>query len=144
MYVHHYGTTGLLGVQVTPIALEVAGSIAKDAFDNRAQIELHTECVEHGPAVDAGNGEGRLVCLKCMSALGGLHGQIYYRVELDCLLVDLDGLEGLRYEHEVCLEGLGMTIRHGSYDKAATSCTKRRRESAGYRTMEVARQGMER
>ncbi len=45
----------------------------------------------------------------------GLHGQVHDGVELDCLLVDLDVLEGSRYKHEVCLEGLGMTIRHGSY-----------------------------
>ena len=56
--------------EVTPVVTEVAG-IAEDAVNNRAQIELCAECVEHGVAVDAGNGLGRLVCLKQVSALGG-------------------------------------------------------------------------
>ena len=41
--------------KVTPVVTEVAG-IAEDAVNNRAQIELCAECVEHGVAVDAGNG----------------------------------------------------------------------------------------
>jgi hypothetical protein len=46
--------------------------------------------------------------------LGGLHGQVHDGVELHSLLVELDVLEGSRYEHEVRLEGLGTTIRHGN------------------------------
>ena len=46
--------------------------------------------------------------------MGGLHGRLHNGVELHSLLVDLDVLEGPRYEHEVLLEGLGTTIRHGS------------------------------
>ena len=42
--------------KVTPVATEVVGPIAKDTIDNRAQIELNAECVEHGAAVNAGNG----------------------------------------------------------------------------------------
>jgi hypothetical protein len=45
---------------------------------------------------------------------GGLHGQVHNGVELHCLLVGLDILKGSRHEHEVRLEGLGTTIRHGS------------------------------
>ncbi len=42
--------------EVTPVALEMEGPTAKDAIDNRAQIELRAKCVEHGVAVNAGNG----------------------------------------------------------------------------------------
>ncbi len=57
--------------EVTLIATEVAGPIAKDAIKDGAQIELRTKCVKHGVAVDARNGEGGLVCLECVSARGG-------------------------------------------------------------------------
>ncbi len=92
----------------------MAGPITEDAIDNCAQIELRAKCVKHGAVADAGNEEGRLVCLECMSALGGLHGRVHNGLELNHLLVNLDCLEGPRYKHEVYLEGLGTTIRHGS------------------------------
>ncbi len=73
--------------KITPIGTEVAGPIAKDATNNGAQIELHAESVEHGTAVDARDGEGHLVCLECMSMLGGFHGRVHNRESFRvCLL----------------------------------------------------------
>jgi hypothetical protein len=120
--------------KITPIAMEVVDPIAKDAVKNGTQTELRAESVEHGTAVDARDGEGRLVCLECMSALGGFHGRVHNRIELQSLFVDLDGLEGPRDEHENCLQQLRMSIRHGMATKEyPTQIRQERREHDGAR-----------
>ncbi len=101
----------------TPIAMEVASPIAKDAINDGTQIELRTKSVDHGAVVDVRDGEGHLVCLEHVSALGGFHGRVHNRVELQSLFVDLDGLEGPRDKHEICLQQLGMSVRHGTANK---------------------------
>ncbi len=103
--------------KTTTIAAEVAGPITKDAVDDGAQIELCAKSVEHGVAVNARDGQGRLVCLARVSTLGGLHGRVHNRVELQSLLVDLNGLEGPRDKHEICLQRLGTSVRHGMANK---------------------------
>ncbi len=120
--------------KITPIAMEVAGPIAKDAIDNGTQIELHTKSVEHGAVVDARDGEGCLVCLEHVSMLRGFHGRVHNRVELQSLFVDLDGLKGPRDEHEIRLQQLGMSVRHGMANKEyPTRIQQERREHNGAR-----------
>ncbi len=85
--------------EVAPVATKVAIPIAQDANDDGAQVELCTKSVEHGAVVNARDGECSLVGLKRVSALGGKHGQVHHRVELDGEFVHLDGLEGPRDEH---------------------------------------------
>jgi hypothetical protein len=85
--------------KVAPVAMKVAIPITQDAIDDGAQVELCAESVKHGAAVDARDGERSLVSLKRVSALGGKHGQVHHRVELDGEFVHLDGLEGPRDEH---------------------------------------------
>ncbi len=85
--------------KVAPVAMKVAILIAQDAINDGAQVELCAKSVEHGAAVNARDGEHSLVGLKCVSALGGKHGQVHHRVELDGEFVHLDGLEGPRDEH---------------------------------------------
>ncbi len=87
--------------KVTPVATEVAVLVAKDAFNNCAQIELGTKSVEHHAAVNAWHGKSNLVCLKHMRAFRGLHGQINDWVELHGYLVDLNWLKRPWDEHVV-------------------------------------------
>jgi hypothetical protein len=120
--------------KITPIAMEVAGPTANDAINNSAQIELCAESVEHGAVVNARDGERCCVCLECMSALGGFHGRVHNRVELQSLFVDLDGLKGPRDKHEICLQRLGTSVRHGTANKEyPTRIHQERREHDGSR-----------
>ncbi len=93
--------------EVTPSALKVAGSIAEDAIDNGAQIELSAESVEHHTAIDARGGEGSLVNLERVGALRRLHCRVDDEVELDGHLVYLNWLEGSGNEHIVRLRSGG-------------------------------------
>ncbi len=93
--------------KVTPVATEVAVPIAKDAINDGAQIQLEIKGVEHHAAVNAWHNESGLVCLKCMHAFRGLHGQINNWVELYSDLVYLNRLKGPWDEHVACHCGGG-------------------------------------
>ena len=51
----------------------MAGSIAEDAINDGAQIELGAKSVEHHTTIDARGGEGSLVDLEGVGALRRLH-----------------------------------------------------------------------
>ncbi len=99
--------------KVEPIATKVASPIAKNTTNNGTQIELSAKSIEHGLSGDAGDREGNLVCLECVGTLWGKHGLVDHRVELDGVFVHLDGLEGPRHKHEVWLQRVGASVRHG-------------------------------
>jgi hypothetical protein len=99
--------------EVEPIATKVASPIAENTVKDGTQIELSTKSIKHGSSGNAGDGEGNLVCLKCVGALWGEHGLVDHRVELDGVCVHLDGLKGPRHKHEVWLQQVGASIRHG-------------------------------
>ncbi len=81
--------------------------IAEDAINDGAQNQLGTVSIEHHAVVNAWHGKSILVCLKCMHAFRGFHGQINDREELHGDLVYLNWLEGLWDKHVVCRQGRG-------------------------------------
>jgi hypothetical protein len=47
------------------------------------RFELRAKSVQHGAAVDARGGEGRLVGLERVGAFGRFHGQVHKGLKLD-------------------------------------------------------------
>ncbi len=90
----------------------MASPVTEHAVNNGAKIKLGTKSVEYGTLVDAKGGKSCLVNLKHMSTFGWLHSQVDDWLELDCLLVNFDRLEGSGNKHVGCFEQAGALVQH--------------------------------
>ena len=91
--------------EVAPVLTKVAVPVAQDTVDDGAEVELSTEGVKHGAAVDARDGERGLVLLEGVGVLGGLHRRIHHGVKLHRDFIHLDGLDHMEHHLKMMVRG---------------------------------------
>jgi hypothetical protein len=117
----------------------VALTIAKDAVNYGAQVELGAKSVEHHSMINARGGEGSLVNLEHKGTLRWLPPGVDNGIELEGHLINLNGLKRQGDKHIVRLRC--NRTGHGNDRWRRAYRTKRRWGLVGYGTMTITQQG---